>query len=104
MSVQYSTLPLLIPWRLVQMDEDLVEGVFGVDLSIGFAHELLIGSGDRKFVPAGEWLSLFYDDPGDHGVGSMEREKEQSEKKGNAKEHLPPFVSHRKPARGVLPR
>jgi hypothetical protein len=53
--------------RFVEIDDDLVQAIFRIDLAIDFADEFFVGAGDGKFVAAGEWFSFLNDEAGDHG-------------------------------------
>ena len=59
MSMEYSTRPRLIEWRVFQIDDVLVVVFFGIDFAVGFADEFLVSATDAEFVSASEGFSFF---------------------------------------------
>ena len=52
--------------RLVQIDNDFIERIFGIHFPTDFTDEFLVSSGDRELVSVSKNFFSFYDNLGDH--------------------------------------
>src|SRR5215475_11611608 len=64
-SLQYSTAPS-VSRGSIQVDDDLVQTIFWIDLAVNLADKFFIGTGNREFMSPGKDLSFFNNESRDH--------------------------------------
>jgi hypothetical protein len=56
----------LVAWRFVQIDDNFVQPIRRIDAAVNSSEEFFIGTGDGKFVAAGERFSGLDDEACEH--------------------------------------